>query len=165
MARPHSELRPTQTDAPRRDSLLKHLGIGFSLAFLLYLGGYWWIEHLREAKGPWRVSFKTDGQGQPTISISQATLGISNVTFVFPSERLSQTNIEAVVVYDAPKTNAPFGKVIFLDTTFQPGTVTYDLFGHEIELLPRTLVMNLKEIPWKSDTVFELTEKDKRKAR
>ena len=156
---------PSQTDTPRRDSLLKHLSIGFGLALVLYLGGYWWIEHLREAKGPWRVIFMTDAQGRPAISISQKTLGISNVTFVFPGERLDRTNTEAIMVYDAPKTNAPFGKVLFLDTTFLPGTVTFDLFGHEIELLPRTLVLNLKETPWKSDTTFELSDKDKPKRR
>jgi len=31
---------------------------------------------------------------------------------------------------------------------FLPGVVTMNLLGHEIELMPRTLVIDKKEIPW-----------------
>ncbi len=51
----------------------------------------------------------------------------------------------------------PFGKCIFLDTTSLPGTVVLDLFGHEIELLPRALIIDRQERPWRSDTTIELT--------
>jgi hypothetical protein len=40
-----------------------------------------------------------------------------------------------------------------MDTTFLPGTLTLQVFGHEIELLPRVLVVDLKEHSWHS---FEL---------
>jgi hypothetical protein len=49
-----------------------------------------------------------------------------------------------------------FGRVLYEDLTILPGVVTFDLFGHEIELLPRTLIINKKEIPWKSESVLEL---------
>ena len=42
-----------------------------------------------------------------------------------------------------------------------PGTVTMDLFGHEVELLPRTLIVNKKEVPWKSNTAIELSPTNK----
>jgi hypothetical protein len=90
-------------------------------------------------------------------------MGITNLTFVFAGERLAQSNLASTVVFDSPKTNVPFGKVVFLDTTFLPGTVTFELFGHEIELLPRTLVVNLKEVPWKSGAIFKLSEQDRPK--
>jgi hypothetical protein len=31
---------------------------------------------------------------------------------------------------------------------FLPGVVTMNLLGHEIELMPRTLVIDKKEVPW-----------------
>ena len=31
---------------------------------------------------------------------------------------------------------------------FLPGIVTMNLLGHEIELMPRTLVVDKKEVPW-----------------
>ena len=34
---------------------------------------------------------------------------------------------------------------------FLPGVVTMNLLGHEIELMPRTLVIDKKEIPWTAD--------------
>jgi hypothetical protein len=39
---------------------------------------------------------------------------------------------------------------------FLPGTVTLDCFGHEVELLPRVLVLNRRQVPWKSHTTNEL---------
>ena len=150
---------------PSRDRLGKHLAIGFAIAAALYLSGFRLIEHFREVKGPWQVRFRTDGIGEPSLSVAHDKLGISNVTFVFPGERVAQTNMDAMVEFDAPKTNAPFGRIVFIDTTFLPGTVTFDLFGHEIELLPRTLVLNLKEVSWKSDTTYRLSEKEKPKQR
>ena len=31
---------------------------------------------------------------------------------------------------------------------FLPGVATMNLLGHEIELMPRTLVVDKKEVPW-----------------
>ena len=42
----------------------------------------------------------------------------------------------------------PFGECIYQDLMFLPGVVTMNLLGHEIELMPRTLVIDKKEIPW-----------------
>ena len=51
----------------------------------------------------------------------------------------------------------PFGKCVFMDTTFLPGTVTFELFGHEIELLPRVLIIDRQEHRWQSDAVIVLS--------
>ena len=42
----------------------------------------------------------------------------------------------------------PFGECIYQDLMFLPGVVTMNLLGHEIELMPRTLVIDKKEVPW-----------------
>jgi hypothetical protein len=50
----------------------------------------------------------------------------------------------------------PFGQCVFMDTTFLPGTLTLQLFGHEIELLPRVLVVDRQEHPWRPATAITL---------
>jgi hypothetical protein len=35
-----------------------------------------------------------------------------------------------------------------MDTTFLPGTLTFRLFSHELELLPRVLIIDHEEYPW-----------------
>ncbi len=149
----------------KQDRLAKHLIVGFVFALLLYLVGFGLIEHYRNVKGPWRVSFRADSQGQPSISVSHPQLNISNVTLVFQGEQISNITSEATVHFDQPKTNVPFGKVLFLDTTFLPGTVTLDLFGHEVELRPRTMVVDLREVAWKSEATIKLSEKERRRSR
>ena len=46
--------------------------------------------------------------------------------------------------------------MIFQDPTFLPGTVTLRQFGHEIELLPRVLIIDKKEIPWRAGKTVEV---------
>ena len=67
----------------------------------------------------------------------------------------------------------PFGQWFYADLTYLPGTVTYNLFSedangssrglrHEIELLPRALVINRKLHPWKAGMRIEVPAGDKR---
>lgn len=130
---------------------LRQFLIAFIIAAVSYAVLYTVIEKLRLRKGPWQVTFG-EADGAPKIIIDQPWLGISNVTLVFegqspdrhplqrPPFRFSEARM---VPFDVP-----YGRVIFLDTTFLPGTVTMQLFGHEIELLPRVLVLDQSEHPW-----------------
>ncbi len=43
-----------------------------------------------------------------------------------------------------------------MDTTFLPGTVTFELFGHEIELLPRALIIDRQEHAWQPNAAINL---------
>jgi hypothetical protein len=43
-----------------------------------------------------------------------------------------------------------------MDTTFLPGTLVFELFGHEIQLLPRVLTIDKKEQPWRSNETIAL---------
>jgi hypothetical protein len=117
------------------------------------------IEHLRSRKGGWQVTFLCDSTGEPSIRVSQPRLSISNVMFVFPGQSCELTNTATSISFDRPISNVPFGRVLYLDTTFLPGSVVFDLFGNEVELLPRVLVLNKREIPWQSDVTFELAER------
>ena len=66
------------------------------------------------------------------------------------------SNATGRVLFDRVKQPVPFGKVIYEDLTFLPGVVTFDLFGHEIELLPRALIANKKQVAWQSGVTVDL---------
>jgi len=139
----------------------KSIAISFVVVLVLYIAAFNGIEGCRHRKGAWDVAFLTDASGNPSIVVYQLALNISSVELVFSGERIAQTNLSERVLFDRPLKPVPFGKVIYEDLTVLPGVVTFDLFGHEVELLPRVLFVNKKEIPWKSDTTVELSETNK----
>ena len=120
----------------------------------LYLVVFFGIERARQHKGPWEVDFQTNPEGSPQLIVSQAKLGLSDVKIVVHGENISNTT--GRVSFDHVKRPVPFGKVIYEDLTFLPGVVTFDLFGHEIELLPRALIANKKQVAWKSGITIDL---------
>ena len=67
----------------------------------------------------------------------------------------------------------PFGRLFHADLTYLPGVVTFDLFAndsnathqgrrHEVELLPRGLVVNRTEYPWRPVMEIKLSAEDKK---
>lgn len=133
----------------------------FAVVFALYLGGYHGIEHLRHRKGPWSVRFDAAPDGSPFAEISQPRLGIAGVRLVFVGETFTNRAETISFARPEPLRAVPFGRVIYEDLTFLPGVVTLDLFGHEIELVPRILVVNRKAIPWRSEATITLRRENK----
>ncbi|MBI3851552.1 MAG: hypothetical protein HY298_14940 [Verrucomicrobia bacterium] len=134
---------------------LKHFALAFLIAVVIYTIFYTGIEHRRTFRGPWRVVFTNTAAGVPRLVVSQPKLGITNLMLDFPNEKLPLIVSNSLMVCDTPREvpfPVPFGQCIFMDTTFLPGTVTFNLFSHEIELLPRVLIINRKEYSWKSET-------------
>ena len=72
------------------------------------------------------------------------------------SSDLATTNLAGIVRFDGVEKNAIFGEVIYEDLTFLPGVITFNLFGHEIELMPRVLVANRREVLWQKGGVIDL---------
>ena len=140
----------------RVEKLTWHILIALTLTVVLYLATFQWIEHLRTRKGGWNVTFKTDQAGHPSIAVEQPKLQITNVSFAFPDQLLPQTNLQSTVLFDQPRTNVPFGKVLYFDTTFLPGAIVFDVFHHQIQLLPRVLILDGKEVPWQCGQTFQL---------
>jgi hypothetical protein len=143
----------------KSDRAIKHLILAFVLAVGCYALFYNRIENRRTRKGPWEVSFSNSAMGAPTLVINQPKLAIRNVHITFPDQPAAPSNSLATVAFEQPKPvpfDVPFGKCIFMDTTFLPGTVTLEVFGHEIELLPRVLVIDRQERPWLSDSTIIL---------
>jgi hypothetical protein len=131
------------------DGILKHFALAFVLALIFYFGSFAYIQHRRHFRGPWQVEFVSDAHGQPSINISEPYLQITQ-RIDFSGQTIAATNLSQTVPFPEAVTNVPFGKMLFQDPTFLPGTVTMSLFGHEIELLPRVLIVDKKEIAWGS---------------
>jgi hypothetical protein len=137
----------------------KHFVLAFLLALATYIVFYKFIEYRRTRNGPWQVTFTTYGQGTPAVVINQPSLAITNLQISFAVTALRETNRSVTLVFGQPKPvpyEVPYGKCVFMDTTFLPGTVTFQLFGHEIELLPRVLVIDHQEHAWRSGTKLTL---------
>jgi hypothetical protein len=136
------------------ESLVKNLGIAFIIAIVFYIVAFTWIEHRRSARGPWHVVFLTDFSGQPSILISQKQLGIANVKLVFSEKTLPFKNTVRALYFDAPGYKPAFGEVVFIDLLSQPGTVVFNFWGHEVQLMPRVLTIDKKEQKWESGKVI-----------
>jgi len=131
----------------KQDRLPKHLLIAFACAVAGYALFFMLDQYLRTRKGPWEVTFTTNANGYAEIVVQQPTLGLSNVHITFAEER--PTNGLGATRFDRPLQQLPFGKTKFEDLTYLPGSVTFDFFGHEVELLPRTLYLNRQERGWR----------------
>ena len=145
----------------RRDNPIRHFVIAFVIALVLYIISYGTIQHLRTRKGPWQITF-TNNAGIPAIIINQPSLALSNVTLLFPAQQLPPATNQTVPEFRDPRPtpfNAGFGRCVFEDLTFLPGTVTLQAYKHEIELLPRVLLIDQKETPWRSRESITLPPK------
>ncbi len=145
----------------------RFLGGLFALTLVLYFAGFYGVEYLRDRKGPWTVNFDTAAADGPTMIVHQPALGIGGFRVVF-GDASADGLTSGEVLFDKPGLNAqpmdttpessqelkqrafrvPFGECIYQDLMFLPGVVTMNLLGDEIELMPRTLVIDKKEIPW-----------------
>jgi hypothetical protein len=150
----------------KRDGILGRALLAFGIAVLFYVAVYHAIEHRRRSKGPWQVTFVQEQGGAQAIFINQHTIGITNVRIMFPVDSVMLTNRPMTLNFrEARKTpfDLPFGKCVFLDTVFLPGTVALEISGHQIQLMPRVLTVDGVEREWISGESVSLTNKPARK--
>jgi hypothetical protein len=139
----------------KSDNILKQLTVGLAIALVFYVAAFSLIQYLRSSKGPWEVSFESDATGQPSMVIRQQTLHILQ-KLEFPGEHLSRTNFQSTIEFREAVTNLPFGQMLQQDPLYLPGSAAMDLFGHVVQLLPRTLIIDDKEEPWQANGVVVL---------
>lgn len=145
------------------DSFLKTAAWVFAGALAVYIFAYAAIEHQRTRQGPWEITFTNDSAGAAALLINQPRLALTNVLIAFPgnfppvSARLP-SNLVLTQPVPTPF-DVPFGRCIFLDLTSQPGTIVLEMFGHEIQLLPRVLTIDQAEQPWKSGQRTDLASR------
>lgn len=107
---------------------MKHILYVFLLALTGYVLCYALIEHRRTRHGPWQITFQRSDDGAPALLINQPRLGITNVQVRFTGETapapMAAVNVDFQKAQPVPY-DVPFGKCVFLDTTFLPGTVAF----------------------------------------
>jgi len=142
----------------KRPAVAGKLLILSALVLIAYAASYAFIQHRRVAKGPWEVTFTREADA-PILVVNQIRLGIANVRFVFADAQASMDVAQTLRFAEARPVpfELPFGKCLFLDPLFLPGTVVFEMFGHEIQLLPRVLTIDRVEHPWHSDATINLT--------
>lgn len=134
----------------------KSIALTFVLALVFYFIAYAWLSKRQTRQGPWQVVFTNDPAGVPALVITQPKLGLTNVTLRFPEEKIPATNTTGLVLFDTPQKPVPFGTLLYDDLMFLPGIVTFDLFGHEIELQLHNVVLNRSRHPWQSGETISL---------
>lgn len=157
----------------KRDSLLKWAIPMFLIALVGYVILYNFDQRLRDRNGPWETSFLTNSMGECVLEIRQPSLGFNSASLIFAGET-SPTNFTPSILRFAESQPVPaplpFGQWIYHDLMYLPGVVTMDLFPdlrdgkpvrHEVELLPRVLLVNRKEHRWTNGLVIRLSAADK----
>lgn len=145
--------RPPQES---RDSLVKHGLVALVAAVLVYAVAFFVVEHLRTRRGGWQLTFQSDNEGHLQLVVAQPKLKIADVRFTFVKTSGPPSTPSRSIIFNSPITNVPFGRVVYLDTTFLPGSIVLDLFNHQIQLLPRVLFVDRQEIPWQSGAEYRL---------
>lgn len=142
------------TETDDTPPMLKRLFWGFMGTLFVYVTGYGACQAMRVRGGPWNVTHALGKDGVPELRIEHPRLlGPQPVTIRFPGEKPARTDLPITAVFSVPITNAmPFGRVVFVDTTLLPGTVTLECFGHAIEMVSRTLFIDFKEVGWTPGT-------------
>ena len=141
-------------------SIWKQIALLGVVVIVGYFVVFNWVERRRFVKGPWKLTF-SQTNGSPMLLINQTTLGISNVTLVFSGVPVT-TNTSETVAFGQGRAvpfDLPFGKCVFLDPLFLPGTAVCEVFGHQIQVMPRVLTIDGVERPWSSGEAISLTNK------
>jgi len=140
------------------NSIWKQILAVFVCALLGYLAVFYWIEHQRRKDGPWQAAF-TMLDGNPAMVINHPQLQLTNITLVFV-DAPAPTNLPQTVAFEhglSAPFDLPFGQCVFIDSLYLPGTAACEMFGHEIQLMPRVLTIDRVERPWRSGEKILLT--------
>jgi hypothetical protein len=139
--------------------LWKHVIAAFLITLVVYIVAFNWIEHRRVRNGPWEVTFQ-NSNGDLELVINQASEGIRDVRLHF-TEVPFGTNQSQTIQFTAGR-KVPFalptGRCIFLDPLFLPGKAVLDIAGHEIQIMPRVLIVDGVEHPWAATQSLSLGE-------
>lgn len=132
----------------------------FFCALAGYLVLFYWIEHQRRQAGPWQATF-TSADGLPAIIVNHAKLQFTNITIAFVGAP-SPTNPPQTVAFEHGREfpfELPFGTCVFADTLFLPGTAVCEIYGHQIQFMPKRLTIDGVERPWRSGEKILLTNR------
>jgi len=139
-----------------KEGSLRHFAIAFGIALVLYFAAFHLIESCRIARKPWVLTFE-HRRGTPAELLIEHENGPTRIRFA--GAPAATNEVKQTIVFDKARPvpfGVPFGTCVFLDTTFLPGTVTLQCFGHEIEMIPRVLIIDHQEHAWKPGMLIAL---------
>jgi len=142
----------------KSDPIWRQVIAVFICALVGYLVIFYWIEHQRRKAGPWQTTFTTV-DGLPAMVVNHPRLQLTNITIEFVSAT-APANLPRTVAFEHGRPapfDLPFGKCVFIDALFLPGSAVCEIFGHQIQLMPRVLTIDQVERPWKSGEKILLT--------
>jgi hypothetical protein len=143
----------------KSDSIWKQVIAVFVAALVGYLAVFYFIEHQRRKDGPWQATF-TSVDGLPTIIVNHPKSERTNISISFVGATITATNLPQTVAFEHGRPapfELPFGKCVFIDAIYMPGTAVCEMFGHQIQLMPRVLTIDKVERPWRSGEKILLT--------
>lgn len=142
----------------KSDPIWKQVIVVFGCVLVGYLVVFYFIEHQRRKDGPWQATF-TQVDGLPALIVNHPKSHRTNITIAFVDAPVP-TNLPQTVLFEhgRPAPFAlPFGHCVFIDAMYVPGTAVCEIFGHQIQLMPRVLTIDKVERPWKSGEKILLT--------
>lgn len=142
------------------EGIWKRFGFAFGLVLLCYVLIYGCDRHLRFKNGPWELHFSRENDGTPRLIISQAALGITNVTLRLEGE-IVRMEPSLIRFEGSEAVKIPYGKVLDFYRSYLPGMIRLDLFGHGVEIRQRALILNFNEREWQSGEVISLRPEQK----
>lgn len=119
-----------------------------------------WVENHRRKDGPWEITF-AEADSSPVLRINHPRSGLTNISIVFAGA-VVPTNLPQTVSFPHGRVapfDLPFGRCVFLDSLYLPGSVTVQAFGHEIQMMPRTLMIDRVERAWQPGEKILLTNR------
>ena len=142
----------------KSDPIWKQVIAVFVAAVIGYFAVFYFIEHQRRKDGPWQATF-TSVDGLPAIIVNHPKSQLTNITIVFVDATVTN-NLPLTVAFEHGRSapfDLPFGKCVFIDAIYMPGTAVCEIFGHQIQLMPRVLTIDKVERPWRSGEKILLT--------
>ena len=143
----------------KSDPIWKQVIAVFFAALIGYLAVFYFVEYQRRKDGPWQATF-TSVDGLPTIIVNHPKSQLTNISITFVGATTPVTNMPQTVAFEHGRPapfDLPFGECVFIDAIYMPGTAVCEMFGHQIQLMPRVLTIDKIEHPWSSGEKILLT--------
>jgi len=127
-------------------------------AIVIYLIAWNGLEYMRSRHGPWAFEFSRRSPDVLALVAHQSSLGIEGFEIIVEGvDGIEDFEGSETVVFDGVESSLPVGTIRYHDLMILPGVITIELYGNEIEFLPRTLYVNREEVAWTRDEPVRLT--------
>lgn len=97
---------------------------------------------------PWEFAYGKTAEGNLQITVNQSELGVRNAVIhaniPAPEELVGKT------VLIERRSDLSVGQVLFADLTSLPGRIRFRLGAHVIDIMPRGMLIDEKEVGWPS---------------